>query len=320
MSSQLDSTLFNARIRFVSGKGGVGKSSLTLALALIGARHGKRVLLCETNPQRSVARLIETEPLTGEVREVLPGIHMVALIPKECIREYARMIIRFAPLYKMVFENQLVQHFLSAVPSLAEMVMLGKLWFHDGERDGSRLRYDWILVDSPASGHLLSLLRAPESLARLLNAGPMRKIAADLGEMLHNPARTRLDIVTAPEELPINEWLEVDALCAEEKLCTRGLTFMNRILPPLSAEAALHLKRTSSRIQPLIQAMAQYQAWQLAGVHALSQLSERNRQNLICIEKRPLEPSGFAQIEAFSHDLEQILVNFQAHAAAVTRE
>lgn len=200
------STLLDRRLLIVTGKGGVGKSTVSAALALLAARQGKRVLVCEVNVQERVAPLLGA-PLAGaEVREVEPGLFTVNVSPPAAMREYGLMVLKFRTVYDAVFENRLVRYFLRVIPGLAELVILGKV-LHE-VRLG---RWDLVVLDAPATGHAVQLLRVPSALLDTIPAGPLRHDAQWMQDMLVDPARTALAIVTLPEEMPVNEAIELDA-------------------------------------------------------------------------------------------------------------
>jgi energy-coupling factor transporter ATP-binding protein EcfA2 len=205
-------TLLDRRLLIVTGKGGVGKSTISAALALLAARAGKRVLVCEVNAQERVAPLLGAPPAGPQVREALPGLSTVDVTPHEAMREYGLMVLRFRTIYEAVFENRLVRYFLRAIPSLAELVMLGKVLneVRAQQKDGSP-RWDLVVLDAPATGHAVQLLRVPAALLDTVPGGPLRHDAEWMQAMLVDPAQTAVAIVTLPEEMPVNEAIELDA-------------------------------------------------------------------------------------------------------------
>lgn len=309
----VESRLFDARVRIVTGKGGVGKSTVALALALIAQRHGRRVLLCETNPPESVSRFLGMEPLTGDPRRIGPGLDMCALIPAEAIREYALMILKFRALYNAVFENRIVRYFLRAVPSLGEFVMLGKLWFHERERDDDgRFRWDTIIVDAPATGHLLSWLRVPHVFVEMMPTGPLQSSSRDFLEMLQDPARAKLDVVTLPEEMPVNEAIEIDRAATEQRLCTRGLTVVNRVMQPMpaglvarcqpavDAAAAAH----APALREMLATVAAREHWRTLGDKYLRRLPADELHEALQLGRRQPPVTGRAVFDAIARELE----------------
>jgi anion-transporting ArsA/GET3 family ATPase len=303
--------LLDTRMRIVTGKGGVGKSTVALAMALIAARRGKRVLLCEVNPSESITRFFAGVALTGVPEVVLPGITMVALIPAEAMREYGLLMLKFKTLYNAVFENRIVRYFLRAVPSLGEFVMLGKLWYHEQEKrnDGTPL-YDTIIVDAPATGHLVSWLRVPQVFDEMMPAGPIKSSAGDMLAMLRDPRRAMLDIVLVPEEMPVNEAVELEQAAEHYRLATRGFTIINKVSPtlPEGLGAALEQATPSSAdapiLLPLLEALHTREHWRALGERYLQRLPAEALRDAIRLSRRTLPITTKEGVEALSRELE----------------
>lgn len=224
-------TLLDRHLLFVAGKGGAGRSTLTAALALLAARAGKRVLVCEANAaEPRVAALLGAEEAPG-LREVRPGIHVLNVSPGEAMREYGLMVLRLRVVTHAVFENRLVRYFLRAIPSLAELVVLGKILHEARSRadHGPGPRWDLVLVDAPATGHAVQLLRVPSALLDAVPAGPLRGDAEWMGRMLVDPVRTAVVLVTLPEETPVNEAIELDAQVRGVLGMARAGLFVNAV-------------------------------------------------------------------------------------------
>jgi anion-transporting ATPase len=219
--------LLDRRLVIVTGKGGVGKSTVAAALALLAARAGKRVLVCEVNAQERIAPLLGAPRAGPHIREALPGVFTVNVTPHEAMREYGLMVVKFRTIYEAVFENRLVRYFLRVVPSLAELVMLGKILHEAKAEERGRPRWDLVLVDAPATGHAVQLLRVPSALVDTVPAGPLRRDADWMEAMLVDPARTSVAIVTLPEEMPVNEAVELDTQVRGVLGMHRGALFVN---------------------------------------------------------------------------------------------
>ncbi len=236
----------------MTGKGGVGKSTVSAALALLAARAGKRVLVCEVNAQERVAPLLGAPPSGSAVREVLPGISTVDVTPHDAMREYGLLVLRFRTIYDAVFENRLVRYFLRVVPSLAELVMLGKILHEAKAEERGRPRWDLVVVDAPATGHAVQLLRVPSALVDTIPGGPLRHDAEWMEAMLLDQARTSLAIVTLPEEMPVNEAIELDAQVRSVLGIHRGALFVNAMpAPRFSAEETARLGPLAGAAPPL---------------------------------------------------------------------
>lgn len=204
-------SLLGRRLAVVTGKGGVGKSSIAAAIALHAVRRGRRVLVCEVNAQERIGPLLGARPGGHRLRELLPGLHAVNVTPQEALREYGLKTLRFQAIYDAVFENRMVRHFLRVVPSFAELVMLGKILHEARAAEGGSPRWDLVIMDAPATGHAVQLLRVPQALLDVVPPGPLRHDAGWMRALLLDPARTGIVLVTLPEELPVNETVELDA-------------------------------------------------------------------------------------------------------------
>lgn len=203
--------LLDRRLVVVTGKGGTGKSTLSAALALSAARLGKKVLVCEVVARERVADLFGRPPSGTQIRELLPNLYSVHVRPREAMREYALMTLKYETLYKIAFENAAARYFLAAAPSLAEIVMLGKVWWHAAqETERGRPRWDLVILDAPATGHGLTLLTVPEVFLRLVHEGPLARDMREMQALLEDERRCGIAIVTLPEEMPVNEAIELD--------------------------------------------------------------------------------------------------------------
>jgi hypothetical protein len=230
-------TLLDRRLLIVTGKGGVGKSTVSAALALLAARAGKRVLVCEVNAQERVAPLLGAPPAGARQREALPGLFTVNVTPHEAMREYGLMVLKFRTIYEAVFENRLVRYFLRVIPSLAELVMLGKVLHEVRAEERGRPRWDLVVLDAPATGHAVQLLRVPSALVDTVPGGPLRHDAEWMQALLVDPERTALVTVTLPEEMPVNEAIELDAQVRSVLGIARGGLFVNA-MPEARFDAA----------------------------------------------------------------------------------
>jgi hypothetical protein len=231
-------SLLDRRLLVVTGKGGVGKSTVSAALALLASRRGKRVLVAEVNAQERVAPLLGAPPSGPTVREALPGLFTVDVSPQHALEEYALMVVKVRAIYEAVFENRLVRFFLRVIPSLPETLMLGKILHEARATDArGRPRWDVVIVDAPATGHAVQLLGVPSALLDTVPAGPLRRDAQWMRDLLADPERTALSIVALPEEMPVVESIELDARVRDELRIPRGVLFLNA-MPDARFDAA----------------------------------------------------------------------------------
>jgi anion-transporting ArsA/GET3 family ATPase len=121
------------------------------------------------------------------------------------LHEYGVMLLKYEPLYRAVFENKAMRSFLGAFPGLDYWTMLGKAWWHTTEMQDGRPKYDLVILDAPASGHALAMLRIPDAVASAMPKGPLARDALLARALLSDPQRTSAVVVTLPEELPARE-------------------------------------------------------------------------------------------------------------------
>jgi anion-transporting ArsA/GET3 family ATPase len=212
-------TILSRRVLFVLGKGGVGKSVVSGAIALLAARRGRRVCVAEVNGSETMAALFDRPPVGYAGAEVAPGLHAMSITAHDSVEEYLVRTLRFRMLYDLVFRNKMVEPFMSAVMGLGDLITVGKVMDLEWERvDGSHgpgakgpHRFDLVVVDCPATGHGLSLLRAPQAMMDVTRTGPLHQNAELVRDLVSDSRRTGAVFVTLPESLPITETLEAVA-------------------------------------------------------------------------------------------------------------
>jgi anion-transporting ArsA/GET3 family ATPase len=228
---------FDLKFVFVVGKGGVGKTAVSGALALAAAAQGKRVLVAMCNAKDRLSYMLETHPIGPNIQHVTPGIDAVNMEPAAALEEYGMLVLRVRALYKLVFENRYVSAFLRGTPGIDAWAMLGKAQFHAQEKDANgRPRYDLVIVDAPATGHGLDLLRVPRVILDVAPPGLLRRDAETANALFQDPERAGVLLVTLPEEMPSTETVELHAAVRDElNLPVCGLV-INQTLPVLFSE------------------------------------------------------------------------------------
>ncbi|AUX48142.1 hypothetical protein SOCE26_096720 [Sorangium cellulosum] len=222
------------RFLFVTGKGGVGKTTISGALALAFAARGKRVLVAMCNTKERLSAILGTRPIGQDVTHVAERVWAVNISPDRALREYGEMVLKVRAAADLVFDNKYTRTFFRAVPGLYEWAMLGKAWFHTTEvlEDGSP-RYDVVLLDAPATGHGMDMLRVPKVILDVAPPGVLRRDAEAAWAMFRDPARSGVVVVTLAEEMPATETIELVGEVRGELGLPVHRLIINSVLPPL---------------------------------------------------------------------------------------
>jgi anion-transporting ArsA/GET3 family ATPase len=226
--------LFDKRFVINTGKGGVGKSTLTAGMALAAVRRGKRVLVIELNTKERVSRLFGVNEVGSEIGRIYDNLWAVNITPDAAMKEYVLMKLKVEMIYRAVFGNRFVKQFLRVIPGLNELVLIGKAWYHEKERDArGRPKYDFIVIDAPATGHGLFFLQIPKVITEAVATGPMARECQEILDLLQDPERTVLNLITLTEEMPVNETIELKAQVDEILEMPMGYLIANGVYPTL---------------------------------------------------------------------------------------
>lgn len=254
------STLLDKSFVVVAGKGGVGRTTVAAALAVAAARRGRRVLLAQTKGKERLARLLGGPPVLSEIVHVRERLWAVNMTPDAALREYGMMVLHSSLIYRAVFENKLAKAFIRAIPGVEDYSLLGKVWFHTTETAHGRPKYDLVILDGPATGHVLTLLQIPQAILDAVPEGPLTRDARSAHDLLVDPRRTAMVLVTLAEDMPVNETLELAARAKELVGIPLGPLVVNQLYPPrfvagpsARALAALPEPAGDDRLEPLLQ-------------------------------------------------------------------
>jgi anion-transporting ArsA/GET3 family ATPase len=245
----LAASLFERRFVILSGKGGVGRTTVAAALARAAVHAGKRVLVAQMDSPERLGRLLGHVGSIGpEVIPVSEGLDAVNMSAKAAMKQYGLMVLRYETLYRTIFENKAVQGFLAAVPGLDAYAMLGKAWWHTTEELEGRPRYDLVILDGPASGHTATMLRIPQAITEAMPKGPLAKDAALMTALFRDPARTAFVIVTLAEDLPARETAELARVARGSLSLPVGPLVVNGLPPaaPARPEVQAILERAGT--------------------------------------------------------------------------
>ena len=216
----------------VTGKGGVGKSTVAAALGLVAARRGLRTIVAEVSARDDVSRALRGEA-AGREEEILPGLHHLSVDPQEAMEEYLVDQLPSRPLADLLTSSRTFTYLTAATPGLKELVTIGKIWeLAQLDRKVKRgHEYDLVVVDAPATGHGIGFLQTPRTFAAIARVGPIRSQAEALDAYITDHGRTGAVIVALPEEMPVNESELLEAELTGEVGVAVDRVYMNGLYP-----------------------------------------------------------------------------------------
>jgi hypothetical protein len=228
------------RLLVVTGKGGAGKSVLSVALAHRLASMGRRVWLVELGRKRDRAftrlpDLVGKAQLSHEPTEItLPQSKVKILVsvldPAKSLAEYVDLKLPTGGFAGLLLNNRVTASFLEVVPGLPDLVQLGKLWY--ALHQDKKAAIDVVVLDAPSTGHALSLLKAPANFKKITRVGPIFRDASMMADFFADPARAGVVIAALPEEMAVQETLELEKLLGKD--CPKAATFVNKVFPALA--------------------------------------------------------------------------------------
>lgn len=225
--------LDSLQLLVVTGKGGVGKSTVSAALGAHLANRGRTVLLIEVDPRESLHYLLDTPPSGGEIMEAASHLYLQHLDPRELLDDLVRERLKVGALVRKVLQSPVHRHFTEGCPGLKETAVFGRaLRLVEGHGPRRLRRPDVVILDAPASGHGVAWMAAPRLVAEVISSGPVGHMAAEITAFLGDHNRFGALVVTTAEEMPVQESLElIDAM--QTRLQNRPeLVVANSLYPP----------------------------------------------------------------------------------------
>jgi anion-transporting ArsA/GET3 family ATPase len=225
--------LLDRRLLFVTGKGGVGKSTVAASLGLAAAAQGKRTVVCEIGSQENVSRLFNRAEVGFHEVELEENLWTISIDPDESMREYVLLQLKVRAMRDMLFRSRVFTYLAAATPGLKELVTIGKIWeLSQLDRKVKKGRkYDLVIVDAPATGHGIGFLQTPRTFAGIARVGPIHSQAEELHRFITDHDATGTAIVALPEEMPVNESATLEQQLREEIGVSVDRVYMNGLYP-----------------------------------------------------------------------------------------
>jgi anion-transporting ArsA/GET3 family ATPase len=236
-------SLLQRRLVFVTGKGGVGKSTVATALGVLAARSGLRTIVAELGGNNRAQRAFDRHGEASHEVELAPGLFTISIDPQHAMEEYLRL--RVGALGHVLAASRMFHAFAMATPGMRELLSIGKIWelaqLERRAREGAP--YDFVVVDAPATGHGVGFLQTPRTFAEIARVGPIATQAGKISATIADRSFTGVIAVSTPEEMPVTETLAlrdelaplqlaIDAVILNARYLTR---FQPQDVPALQA-------------------------------------------------------------------------------------
>lgn len=243
----------------MTGKGGVGKTTVAVALGLRAAAAGKRTIVCEVASQENASRIFEHARVGFHEVEMEENLWSISIDPDESMREYVLLQLKVRAMRDMLFRSRIFTYLAAATPGLKELVTIGKIWElaqHDRKVKGGR-EYDLVIVDAPATGHGVGFLQTPRTFAGIARVGPIHSQALELDRLVTDRDHTGTVIVALPEEMPVNESATLEAELRTEIGVAVDRVYLNGLYPErFSGEEAERLAEVAAGENGAVRAAA----------------------------------------------------------------
>ena len=217
----------------VTGKGGVGKTTVSVALGMRAAAEGKRTIVCEVSAQENASRMFEHTTVGFHEVELEENLWAISIDPDESMREYVLLQLKVRAMRDMLFRSRIFNYLAAATPGLKELVTIGKIWelAQLDRKVKSGRKYDTVIVDAPATGHGVGFLQTPRTFANIARVGPIHSQAQTLDNFITDHDNTGVAIVALPEEMPVNESAALEHDLVDEVGVAVDRVYLNGLYP-----------------------------------------------------------------------------------------
>ena len=231
--------LLDKRLVIVTGKGGVGKSTVALAMGLAAAAEGRRTIVCEVSSQEHTSHVFNRAEVGFHEVEMAENLWSISIDPDESMREYVLLQLKVRAMRDMLFRSRIFNYLAAATPGLKELVTIGKIWeLAQLDRKVKKGRkYDLVIVDAPATGHGVGFLQTPRTFASIARVGPIHSQAQTLDRFITDHEHTGTAIVALPEEMPVNETAALEKDLRDEVGVAVDRVYLNGLYPERFSKA-----------------------------------------------------------------------------------
>ena len=309
------------RLHFIVGKGGVGKSTLTAAMAIASAESGKRTLAVELGGIGGLCRFFDrTTQESGRSVEVRPGLSVAYIEGDTALAEYLEIIIPIRRLLASVFGSKIYRYFVAAAPGLKELMSIGKIWFENqkANSDGTPV-WDAIYVDAGASGHSLQYLQMPTTAAETFRSGLVHREARRVEALIKNEETTAVHVVALPEEMPLVEAQQIVEKINGELDLPLGEVLVNRcreaapaaarsVLAAVVAQAGSVADEDSTRLVDGVRTAAERAlAWEDVQESSIAQFHSATSLEVVRLPALASEEFGIHEVEVLARKIPELV-------------
>ena len=231
----------------MTGKGGVGKTTVAYALGLAAAASGRSAIVCEIASQERGSRIFGKPPVGFNEVEMSEGLWAISIDPEDAIREYLEVQLPVRAMGQLLHRSRLFSYLAAATPGLTEMVTVGKVWelaLNKRKSPDAPRTYDLVIVDAPATGHGVGFLQTPGNFAAIARVGPLAHQAGRIEATLADQDQTGVVIVAAPEEMAVNESAALETALTEAGDFSVDRIYANAVYPRRFSDAEMSALET----------------------------------------------------------------------------